>query len=113
MFFIQCSSILYSWFRSFCVFVFPFHSLKDIRTNNIGDATQSADYSPVIPSRVTFNPGEQSFDLTIDIVNDGLVEGSESFEVEIFDADGGRLDEEYSVAEVHIIDDDFNGCMYF
>ena len=78
----------------------------DVRTIDNDGATPVADYTPVQSTRITFTPGQQSYDLPITVADDGIIEGPESFRVVLFDPEGGALDQN-SAADVRIIDDDF------
>ena len=53
------------------------------------DATPTADYTPASGATVTFQPGETSKDVTIDVVDDELVEGTEDFALDVTASPGG------------------------
>ncbi len=79
----------------------------DIETVNNGDAEPVEDYTPLAPSRVSFESWEQKKDIDISIVNDGIQERTESFQLRLVNPHGGRLGD-ISVAEIVIEDDDYD-----
>jgi len=75
----------------------------DYRTVN-GSATGGPDFVARALSTMTFSPGQTSKIRDIVIRQDGLVEGDETFTVELSNPDGAALGT--SVSNVTIVDDD-------
>ncbi|MGI9213065.1 MAG: Ig-like domain-containing protein, partial [Methylococcaceae bacterium] len=74
-------------------------------TGTGGTATAGVDYTAVASS-LTFNPGETSKTLSIDIKGDTLVEANENFRVQLTSPQNALLDTTAASATVNIINDD-------
>ena len=77
----------------------------DVFTTGNGTATSGADYQS-INTTLTFAPGETLKTVAIPVTDDALIEGDESFDVELSNANGAFLLQPIT-ATVTIVDDDF------
>jgi hypothetical protein len=74
----------------------------------IGSATLGQDYRIDAPTVITFNPGETSKTINIPVVQDNLVEASETLQLAIMAGDRAIIGTQSS-AELTILDDDIPG----
>jgi gliding motility-associated-like protein len=66
-----------------------------------GSATAGTDYNLTIPSSVTFSAGQTNLNFPIDIINDGMVEGTETIELTfVYDFGCGAFDFATVVLEI-------------
>ncbi|MEE9494241.1 MAG: Calx-beta domain-containing protein [Gammaproteobacteria bacterium] len=78
-------------------------------TTQAGTATEDADYTGVAtPQTITFNPGDTSKPLNIDITQDSLMEGDETFSVVLSNTTNATLNKGIGLGI--IADDEDNPC---
>jgi hypothetical protein len=73
-------------------------------------ATSGSDYTPITDRLLTFTPGSTGQLLPVELLGDNLVESTESFRVELFNASGAYLPA--TAATIEIIDNDSSKYLY-
>jgi RHS repeat-associated protein len=66
----------------------------------------SGDYQVIVPGTLTFAPGEEYQSILITIIADGVLEGTEYFDVQLSAPSGGTVIASDPTARVSILDDD-------
>lgn len=78
------------------------------------DTATNADYALGLTNTITFETGQESANLTINIVDDQIPELNESFEVILVDAiGGGEIGQPSSATVIILSNDDVNGVFFF
>ena len=87
--------------------VFPGNIVSfDYRTIDTGSAIAGADYTSVVAGRATIDSGELTTSIMIDIINDDIVEGIETFDLEISNPYNATIDKNRARATATIKNDD-------